>query len=339
LLVERTLGNGGGVPESNAEARPVPQTRPVSVIIPTFNRAETLPRALASVRSQRPYPPAEIVVVDDYSDDESGEIARDHGARVIRHERNRGAAAARNTAVAAATQPWLAMLDSDDEWLPDHLDILWRLREGHVLVAGASLACFDPPVQPPAYAGTVRPRPHTLRSPAALIPLNPLSASAVLVAREVVVSAGGYNPELGYAEDWDLCLRVLERGTGVITPSVVCLYHVHGGSKSLHSQGPAQTHDRIVRSYIGRPWWSSRLLDRWCGLRMWAALEEALAEGRRRQAARLAAGLVARPQRLWAVVARRVQFALWKRRSRLAVHDQRVVAALQASARAAEDGR
>jgi glycosyltransferase involved in cell wall biosynthesis len=306
---------------------------PVSVIMPAFNRADTLPRALASIQSQRPFLPAEVIVVDDHSDDESGEIARRYGATVIRHERTQGAAAARNTAVAAATQPWLALLDSDDEWLPDHLDVLWRLKAGHVLVAGASMACFDEPGQPPAYAGTIRSRAHTLRSPAALIPLNPLSASGVLVAREAVVAAGGYNTELGYAEDWDLWLRVLERGTGVITPSVVCLYHVHAGSKSLHAEGPVETHDKIVRSCVGRPWWSARLLDRWCGLRLWAALEAALAEGQRRKAAVLAVKLVARPQRLWAVVARRVQFALWMRRSRrLASRDQRVVAALEALA-------
>lgn len=311
------------------------RTLPVSVIIPTFNRADTLPRALASVQAQRQYAPAEIVVVDDHSQDASGDIAREFGARVIRHEHNKGAAAARNTAVAAATQPWLAMLDSDDEWLPDHLDLLWRLREGHVLVAGASMACFDEPGHPPAYAGTVMPRARTLRSPASLIPLNPLSASAVLVARQAVRAAGGYNTELGYAEDWDLWLRVLERGTGVITPSVVCLYHVHAGSKSLHSVGPAQTHDRIVRSYIGRPWWSRRLLERWCGLRLWAALEAAVSERRYRQAALLAGRLVAHPQRLRAVVARRLQFSLWMRRSRhLATRDARVAPALRAFAAA-----
>ena len=313
---------------------------PISVIIPTFNRADTLPRALASVESQQRYTPAEIIVVDDHSDDDSGEIARRRGARVIRHERNQGAAAARNTAVAAAMQPWLAMLDSDDEWLPDHLELLWDLRNDHVLVAGASLACFDAGGQPPAYAGTIRPRAHTLRSPAALIPLNPLSASAVLVSRDAVISAGGYNTELGYAEDWDLWLRVLERGTGVMTPSVVCLYHVHAGSKSLHSDGPVQTHDRIVRSYIGRPWWSARLLDRWCGLRIWAAFETAMSEGRHRQAAVLAVRLVARPHRLSAVLMRRVQFALWTRRSRrLATRDQRVVAALADMAAANREHR
>lgn len=333
LLVERTFGNGS-VDAAGDQAAEC--TLPVSVIIPTFNRADTLPRALSSVLAQRPYRPAEIVVVDDHSEDASGEIARRYGARVIRHERNRGAASARNTAVAAATQPWLAMLDSDDEWLPDHLEVLWRLRGNHILVAGASMACFDQPGHPPAYAGTVMPRARTLRSPAALIPLNPLTASAVLVARDAVVAAGGYNTELGYAEDWDLWLRVLERGTGVITPSVVCLYHVHAGSKSLHSNGPAQTHDRIVRSCAGRSWWSARLLERWCGLRLWAALEAALSEGRYREAAAVTAKLLGHPQRLRAVVARRVQFSLWMRRSRhLATRDARVAPALRAFAFAA----
>jgi hypothetical protein len=129
---------------------------------------------------------------------------------------------------------------------------------------------------------------------------------------------------------------VLEHGTGVITPLVVCLYHVHAGSKSLHSDGPAETHDRIVRSCIGRPWWSSRLLDRWCGLRLWAALEAAVAERRLRRTALLAAKLVARPQRLRAVVVRRLQFSLWTRRGRhLSAHDERVASALRTFATAA----
>jgi GT2 family glycosyltransferase len=334
------LRNRNGMPERESGQPRAARTLPVSVIIPTFNRSDTLPRALASVQSQRPCAPAEIVVIDDHSTDASGDIARGYGARVILHERNQGAAAARNTGVAAATQPWLAMLDSDDEWLPDHLDVLWKLRDGHVLVSGASMACFDEPGARPAYAGTNRLRSHALHSPAALIPVNQISASGVLVAREVVLAAGGYNTELGYAEDWDLWLRILERGTGVITPTVVCLYHVHAGSKSRHPEGPAQTHDRIVRSCIGRPWWSSRLLDRWCGLRMWAAMEAALAEGRHRQAGLLAARLVARPQRLRAVVARRLQFSLWRRRSRrLAAHDPRVAGALQALTAALSEER
>ena len=116
-----------------------PAKLPVSVIIPAFNRADTLPRALHSILAQRPAVPTEIIVVDDHSEDESATVAATLGARVIRHDRNQGAAAARNTAVTAAGQPWLATLDSDDEWLPDHLATLWPLRAGHVLVAGAGV--------------------------------------------------------------------------------------------------------------------------------------------------------------------------------------------------------
>jgi glycosyltransferase involved in cell wall biosynthesis len=288
---------------------------PVSVIIPAFNRADTLPRALRSVFAQG-LRPAEVIVVDDHSDDVTARRAEELGARVIRHERNQGAAAARNTAVAAATQPWLATLDSDDEWLPHHLATLWSLRSDHVLVAGASVSWFDDaPETLPMYAGTARPRTHTLRSPAALIPQNPIPASAVLVRREAVLAAGGYNTELKYAEDWDLWLRVLEHGTAVITPRVVCVYHRHAGQKSGHDVGPSETHNRIVCACVERPWWSAKLGQRWNGLRLWDEIEFAAAQGRTRQAGLLTVRLLAHPQRVVAVALRRYRFWMSVRRS------------------------
>ena len=94
---------------------------PVAVVIPAHNRANMVARAVRSALTQRPNPPTEVIVVDDCSNDETGEAARLAGARVIRHHVNRGEAEARNTAIRAATQPWVALLDSDDEWLPHHL--------------------------------------------------------------------------------------------------------------------------------------------------------------------------------------------------------------------------
>ncbi|MGI8622251.1 MAG: glycosyltransferase family 2 protein, partial [Solirubrobacteraceae bacterium] len=101
---------------------------PITVLIPVYDRAVALDRALRSVARQS-IVPTEVLVVDDGSCDDSRAVAERHGARVIAHERNQGQVAARNTVFAAATQPWIAFLDSDDDWLPDHLETLWPLRE------------------------------------------------------------------------------------------------------------------------------------------------------------------------------------------------------------------
>src|SRR3954471_17922408 len=101
-----------------------PAPIPVSVVIPAFDRASVLPRALTSIRAQASQP-AEILVVDDRSSDDTAAVAEQWRARVLRHERNQGAGAARNTALRAAAHDWVAFLDSDDEWLPGHLDRVW----------------------------------------------------------------------------------------------------------------------------------------------------------------------------------------------------------------------
>ncbi|MBR9765650.1 MAG: glycosyltransferase family 2 protein [Rhodobacteraceae bacterium] len=92
--------------------------RSYSVIIPAYNAAATLEEALASVLSQVA-PPAEVIVVDDGSQDGTAELAGHFGApvRVIR-QGHAGPAVATNTGVAAARQDLLAFLDADDIWLP-----------------------------------------------------------------------------------------------------------------------------------------------------------------------------------------------------------------------------
>src|SRR4051812_11973683 len=110
---------------------------PVTVVVAAFNRADTIGRALESVAAQGPLGPAGGVVVDDASADDTGDQARRHGARVLRHPENRGPSAARNTGIEAASHAWVAPLDADDEWLPGHLDRLWSARGDHVLVAGS----------------------------------------------------------------------------------------------------------------------------------------------------------------------------------------------------------
>ena len=96
----------------------------VSVIIPTYNRAHLVGRAIQSVLNQT-YQDFEIIVVDDGSIDNTEEIVNsfdDKRIRYIKHKKNKGAAATRNTGIKNARGEYIAFQDSDDEWLSEKLD-------------------------------------------------------------------------------------------------------------------------------------------------------------------------------------------------------------------------
>lgn len=272
------------------------QTLPVTAIIPAYNRQGLVVRAIRSIQAQRGFAPAEVICVDDASSDATAEAAASAGARVLRHEVNQGAAAARNTAIAAATQPWVALLDSDDEWLPGHLATLWPARAGRVLVAGSALA-----VGPDGTArmhGRVVPWAARLPSPRRLLWLNLIPASGNMVRTDVARGVGGFDTGLRLAEDLDLWLRVLEVGPGIVLDTPVCVWHQHGGQKSGAAVPSFAVHRDILRAYEDRSWYSRRWYDRRVGVQAWdayrarhAAGEGAAALGELREAVRSPDGL------------------------------------------------
>ena len=95
----------------------------VSVIIPTYNRAEFLRSAIESALNQT-YTDLEIIVSDDKSTDHTREVVKsfkDNRIKYILNEGNKGPSATRNTAILASKGEYIAFLDDDDEWLPDKL--------------------------------------------------------------------------------------------------------------------------------------------------------------------------------------------------------------------------
>jgi glycosyltransferase involved in cell wall biosynthesis len=97
----------------------------ISVVIPTYNREKFVGRAIESVLNQT-LRPAQIIVVDDGSTDGTAKVCDAYAKRVqYWWQRNAGAAAARNAGVRLARQPWVAFLDSDDYWVPSHLERIW----------------------------------------------------------------------------------------------------------------------------------------------------------------------------------------------------------------------
>jgi glycosyltransferase involved in cell wall biosynthesis len=275
---------------------------PVTVVIPAFNREPFLPAALASVERQRPRRPAEVIVVDDGSTDDTAAVAERHGAHVIRHGRQRGAAEARNTGFAAATQPWVALLDSDDEWLPDHLETVWRHRSGYVLVSGAALARGDD-TEEARYHGVPGRSPRPLPTPASIVwPENAIATSGTLVRTDAVQAVGGFDSSVEPAEDFDLWIRLLETRPGVALPTVVYRWRTHPGQASQGSGAAREVQRRIVRRYAGRPWWSERLEQRRLAVAEWDDLRLALSQRRRADAVRSTAWLLARPVRVGGVL-------------------------------------
>jgi glycosyltransferase involved in cell wall biosynthesis len=276
---------------------------PISVIIPAYNRASTVGRAVASAASQWPTPPAQIMVVDDGSRDGTAEAARSAGAQVAYHEDNRGAGASRNTGLDQTSQPWIAFLDSDDQWLPHHLASLWPRRADHVFVASSALRCSpggdQRHVGPPEKGG------RPLRSPADVATTSVVLTSAVLARRDAIEAVGGFrgfHGAMNGVEDVDLWLRLLEYGTGYVADEVSVLYHEHAGQMTAESNRLQVARREVLESYAERPWFRPELLDAWDGVMGWDAARLAQRSGDHRAAVRHLAEVMRRPARTRALL-------------------------------------
>jgi glycosyltransferase involved in cell wall biosynthesis len=103
----------------------------VSVIIPAYNSAVSLGRSVDSALGQT-HKPAQVIVINDGSTDETAKVARSYGERIVYLEQdNQGQGAARNTGLRAATGAFVAFLDADDYWLPHFLGECVEFLEKH----------------------------------------------------------------------------------------------------------------------------------------------------------------------------------------------------------------
>ena len=182
----------------------------VSVIIPTYNRADLVRQAVASVEAQT-FRDFEIVAVDDGGTDGTYEVlASRRELRVLRHPHRRGVSAARNTGIAAARGEWLAFLDSDDLWLPEKLARQILLLEGppelRLCQTDETWVRRGVRVNKPAAFGKVAGR-IFLPSLARCM----ISPSAVMLHRRLFDDHGGFDATLPAAEDYDLWLRLTWR--------------------------------------------------------------------------------------------------------------------------------
>ena len=209
----------------------------ISVIIPTYNRKHTLKRAIQSVHLQS-LPPFEIIVVDDGSNDGTKEWVRQKYPNVkYIYQENSGVSSARNKGIKIARGDWIALLDSDDEWLPNklnkqidkiksnldvkilHSNEIWirnglrvnqmkkhKKQGGYIFERCLSLCCISP--------------------------------SSVLFKKNILDKVGLFDESLPVCEDYDMWLKICSSEEVLFTQDK--LTYKYGGHK-----------DQLSKSYWG----------------------------------------------------------------------------------------
>jgi len=219
----------------------------VTVVIPTHNRRDTVMATVRMALAQRGVD-VEVVVVDDGSSDGTFEAlaALDDGRlRVIRHEVALNVARARNAGIAAARAPWIALLDDDDRWPPDKLRVQLdaAARSGADFVYGSALT-VDLAGHPEEVWDA--PAPEDLRRHIRRQNQVPAGSSNIMISRALLDCAGVFDPRLHHLADWDLWIRLAERGRGAHVSQLVVGYVVHGGNMHVTDTMAAIREARLV---------------------------------------------------------------------------------------------
>jgi glycosyltransferase involved in cell wall biosynthesis len=226
----------------NGRSRPI-----VSIVLPTYQREALIGRSIRSVLQQT-YDEFELIVVDDGSTDATAEqVARlgDSRIRYIRLENNGGAAAARNAGIAHAAADFLAFQDSDDEWLPDKLELHMRAfarcaPEVGVVYSDMYRIQLDGTTiehRSPDVVGGVLIDPST-----GFYQVCKLGIQSAVIRRECFAAVGGFDEAFPVLEDLELFIRLSQRyAFHHLRMPLVRYYETHGLSKNMPAKIVART--------------------------------------------------------------------------------------------------
>jgi len=215
----------------------------ISVVIPSYNRWHTLPRALRSVYAQGSAVDEVILVDDGSSDDSAAKVAREFPQVRLIRQANRGVSAARNRGIRAAQHEWIALLDSDDCWLPHKIE---TLRSAAVAHPGYVLYHSD---EIWVRRGVrVNPMRKHRKSGGWIfsqcLPLCAISPSAAVIQKAALLDLGLFDESLPACEDYDLWLRLCHRHpVHYIDQALITKYGGH--DDQLSRQFPAMDRFRV----------------------------------------------------------------------------------------------
>lgn len=209
-----------------------------SVVIPLYNKEKNIERTINSVLSQT-FSDYEIIVVDDGSTDNGPELVRSKFGSQVRlvEKANGGVSSARNLGVNRSQGRWIALLDADDIWCPDHLKSFFyaisKYPDGR-LFGGAYNICSS---------GTLLPPPNRIVGEGyvqdyfRVAKTNTLFwTSAVVINKKVFEKIGGFDERISIGEDLDLWFRVNALYKTVFVNNVVAIYNTDAGNRAMRKK-------------------------------------------------------------------------------------------------------
>jgi glycosyltransferase involved in cell wall biosynthesis len=278
------------MPNLSADPTSASRTPLVSVVMPSFNSADTIEATLRSVVAQT-YPAFEIIVVDDGSSDDTVARARavpsERPILVEAEGRNQGAPRARNRGAELAKGEFLAFLDSDDSWSPDKLE----RQVQAMLAAPEAVLCFTQ-IRHDDHLGREIYTSEYARSGALgaeLLTRNVVgSTSSVMIRRDAFFRVGGFDPAFTACQDWDLWVRLAGEGPfACCAAPLTQLLHHHGVRISNNGRRRLKGYLQFYRRHL-RPLRQNGAIDLTPFLNAFA--DVLLQAGRRRAAMRFYCG-------------------------------------------------
>ena len=229
----------------------------VSICIPAYHAGRYLPETLKSVREQS-FREWELIVIEDGSQDGTEEIVRQFAQDVSqnvtfqRHDQNRGLPATRNTAIALARTKFIALLDADDYWEPNHLEsVMGKLSDPGADLAHSGSVLFDSDTR--RMLEIRAPSPEQVRDfPRSLFVADyVIQPASVVLRKELWKRVGGFDESYRYVEDREMWLRCARAGARFhFTGENTCFYRKHAAALSTHGAAMAIASARVFEQHL-----------------------------------------------------------------------------------------
>ncbi|MDD5638815.1 MAG: glycosyltransferase [Candidatus Pacebacteria bacterium] len=224
----------------------------ISVIIPTYNRAHLLSRAIDSVLSQT-FQDFELIIVDDGSTDNTKEIVeeyqkKDERIKYLWEENSGGPAKPKNTGIKNSQGEFIAFLDSDDEWLPEKLEKQLKLFENSNNLGFVSCNALIIDENNNIKGEYQSPRNKSFIN---LLDGNKISNCGVIVKKNIFEELGIFDENLKFGEDWEMWLRIAKKYNfdSVYESLIKCYLHQNNITKTIENFKQIEDFKYILEKY------------------------------------------------------------------------------------------